>query len=264
MTTDNPEPLTAEALLESVEGEICFFKRSMATRPIGINNHFHLLSMWNTIKAQSGSALFPDHLWNKLESLYDMDALESIDHDADSYEPNSNNSTPKSIPSPSPSQNLSAHPYFRVEFSLPFEDYHELMTARRLRTTASPRTSPAESPPPSWTQKSGKRGKKSTNLLGQLEGGDSDSSALTQESAEDAEGRTPARESVVTGTDGGTEDVDEDVEMREASPEPSTRAAASKAGRSKASKPKKQSTVPVPVPGVKKNPRGRPRKIKRS
>lgn len=49
-------------------------------------------------------------------------------------------------------------------------------------------------------------------------GGDSDSSALTQESGDEGAPPTP-RESVVTGTDGGTDYAEEeDVEMREPSP----------------------------------------------
>ena len=51
-----------------------------------------------------------------------------------------------------------------------------------------------------------------------LVGGDSDSSALTQESGDEAAVGTP-HESVVTGTDVGTEfGEDEDVEMKEPSP----------------------------------------------
>lgn len=57
------------------------------------------------------------------------------------------------------------------------------------------------------------------NLAG-LVAGDSDSSALTQESGDEGGpvAETP-RESVVTGTDAGTEYAeDEDADMREASP----------------------------------------------
>lgn len=51
-----------------------------------------------------------------------------------------------------------------------------------------------------------------------LVGGDSDSSALTQESGDEAAVGTP-RESVVTATDAGTEfGEEEDVEMKEPSP----------------------------------------------
>lgn len=50
-------------------------------------------------------------------------------------------------------------------------------------------------------------------------GGDSDSSALTQESGDEGGIAETPRESVVTGTDAGTEYAeDEDTEMREPSP----------------------------------------------
>lgn len=50
-------------------------------------------------------------------------------------------------------------------------------------------------------------------------GGDSDSSALTQESGDEGGMAETPMESVVTGTDAGTEYADDDdVEMREASP----------------------------------------------
>ena len=52
-----------------------------------------------------------------------------------------------------------------------------------------------------------------------LVGGDSDSSALTQESGDEAGVPETPMESVVTGTDAGTDYAeDEDVEMNDASP----------------------------------------------
>ena len=52
-----------------------------------------------------------------------------------------------------------------------------------------------------------------------LVSGDSDSSALTQESGDEAGAVETPLESVVTGTDAGTEYAeDEDVEMRDPSP----------------------------------------------
>jgi MRG-binding protein len=52
-----------------------------------------------------------------------------------------------------------------------------------------------------------------------LVGGDSDSSALTQESGDEGTTGTGRLGSVATGTDGGTDYAeDEDAEMREPSP----------------------------------------------
>jgi len=61
-----------------------------------------------------------------------------------------------------------------------------------------------------------KRSRTKLNMAG-LVGGDSDSSALTQESGEEGLVGTP-RGSVITGTDGGTDNADdEDIGMREVS-----------------------------------------------
>ena len=67
-------------------------------------------------------------------------------------------------------------------------------------------------------RKRGKNTRSKLNLAG-LVAGDSDSSALTQESGDEGAVAETPRESVVTGTDGGTEYAeDEDTEMREPSP----------------------------------------------
>lgn len=91
--------------------------------------------------------------------------------------------------------------------------------SRRLRATPSPPSSPAPSAPAKKSRNGGKKrkGKSKLDLAG-LIGGDSDSSALTQESGDEGLPATP-RESVVTGTDAGTDYAeDEDVEMGEPSP----------------------------------------------
>lgn len=199
--------------------------------------------------------------------------------DAENYPSPSNttNTTPKPINTPSPSDNFSFHPFFREEFTLPYDDFDPIISQRRLRSTVSLPSSPApstSSPAPSGTAShlahlAGQRGstkpvsgssvaastsgpaasgrkrtasgarkrgknananaKSKLNLAG-LVGGDSDSSALTQESGDEGAGGAAAaaaasglagtpRESVVTGTDAGTDyGEDEDVEMREVSP----------------------------------------------
>jgi MRG-binding protein len=152
--------------------------------------------------------------------------------------PKSNSSSPISIGSPSPNENLAAHPFFREEFSLPFDEAFEtIISQRRMRATMSAPSSPAASPipiplapmgstgAPSSTNKRGggsrKRGKytKSKLNLAGLVGGDSDSSALTQESGDEVVAPETPMESVVTGTDAGTDYAeDEDVEMHDPSP----------------------------------------------
>lgn len=92
-----------------------------------------------------------------------------------------------------------------------------------MRATLSPPSSPegaassASPAPPTKDRASKKRSKNKSKMAG-LVGGDSDSSALTQESGDEGVALTP-RESVLTGTDAGTEELDqEDVEMRDPSP----------------------------------------------
>jgi MRG-binding protein len=133
---------------------------------------------------------------------------------------------------------LAAHPFFREEFSLPFdEEFEAIICQRRMRATVSASSSPAASPIPvplasiessaslstnkrgGGSRKRGKYTKSKLNLAG-LVSGDSDSSALTQESGDEAGAAETPMESVVTGTDAGTDyaEEDEDVEMREPSP----------------------------------------------
>jgi MRG-binding protein len=165
--------------------------------------------------------------------------LNTQDLESEGYlSPKSNSSAPISIGSPSPNENLAAHPFFREEFSLPFdEEFETIISQRRMRATVSAPSSPAASPIPvplplasiassassstikhgGGSRKRGKYTKSKLNLAG-LVSGDSDSSALTQESGDEAGAVETPLESVVTGTDAGTDYAeDEDVEMRDPS-----------------------------------------------
>lgn len=215
--------------LSTVEGEISFFRSLMRARPVGLHRHFHVLSMRNAIHQDTGQSVSIDEIWEKLRSCYDLDALENLE--AEGYEsPGSSQSTPQVTGSPSPTANLSAHPFFRKEFSLPLDDSFEpMISARRMHSSASP-SPPASSPaPPVKTSGRGKKRGRSKVMAG-LVGGDSDSSALTQESGDESVAPTP-RGSVVTGTDAGTEyGEDDDVDM-DAGPMRAVRGKGPKAGR---------------------------------
>ncbi|KAL0961456.1 hypothetical protein HGRIS_006401 [Hohenbuehelia grisea] len=218
--------MTAAAFLDSVEGEIAFFRSLMRARPVGIHRHFHVLAIRNWIHKDTGRWVDPSNIWEKLKTCYDLEALESIDLDADAFETrSSNNSTPVSIPSPTPSEDLTRHPFFRQEFVLPTEEaYDALVAARRMRDTPSVESSRAPSPVAAPKPRRGaKRGKGKLDMAG-LVAGDSDSSALTQESGDEGAAASRAsRASVATGTDGGTEDMGEE-EVEERSPSPSVSA----------------------------------------
>ncbi|KAF8147298.1 hypothetical protein K438DRAFT_1944174 [Mycena galopus ATCC 62051] len=204
------------SFLATVEGEIAFFRAIMRARPVGIHRHFHVLNIRNGICKDTGHTIAVQSVWDKLRALYDMDALEQIDLEVDGYESRTSDTshTPTPIRSPSPNDNLAAHPFFRDEYALPYDTHFDaLIAARRIRDTPSPPSlspPPAPSPLPSAssarpgrTRASRAKGRSKSKLtLAGLVGGDSDSSALTQESGDEG-GPTP-RDSV-TITEGGTE-----------------------------------------------------------
>jgi len=221
--------------LDTVEGEISFYRSVMRARPVGIHNQFHILTIRNAILKDTGHSVSTEQIWEKLRSLYDLEALEGLEPDG--YESaESDDSTPAVIRSPSPSENLSNHPHFHSEYSLPVdESFEALIAPRRIRVTASPPSSPYASSPiriPRGTRS--KKGPSKADMAG-LVGGDSDSSALTQESGD--EGDAPnVRESVATGTEGGTDAEQEGDETREESAGPSTPPKAPRKPRNEAAK----------------------------
>ncbi|PPQ70015.1 hypothetical protein CVT26_013303 [Gymnopilus dilepis] len=241
MPVDRERAEEEHQFLDSVEGEISFFRSIMRARPVGMHRYFHILAIRNAILKDTGRSVHPETIWEKLRECYDLDALDAIDIEAEGYVSSKNNSSPVSIRSPSPSENLNGHPFFREEFSLPYEDFEPIIAQRRLRSTSAAPSSPAHSPAalptpgtapaapsprtvastssrPGRGRKRGRNQRSKLNLAG-LVGGDSDSSALTIESGDEGGGAETPRESVVTGTDAGTEYAEEeDVEMREPSP----------------------------------------------
>nr|GAT60221.1 predicted protein [Mycena chlorophos] len=200
---DSPE----SDFLSSVEGEIAFFRAIMRARPVGIHRHFHVLNIRNSILKDTGHAVSIDALWHKLRELYDMDALEAIDSE--------NTAVTESIASTF------------EDYAIPYDSrVEELIAQRRLRDTPSP-VSPSPSPKPSTSTgqaprrgRPRKRGKSKLDMAG-LIGGDSDSSALTQDSGDEV--GTPRDSATVT--EGGTEYGDDDIEMRDASPAETTESA---------------------------------------
>ncbi|KAJ7069732.1 hypothetical protein C8F01DRAFT_1113761 [Mycena amicta] len=199
--------------LSTVEGEIAFFRAIMRCRPVGIHRHFHLVNVRNGILKDTGQTVSIDALWHKLRDLYDMDALEAIDSENAGYEAARQRAAmPETLA------------YTLEDYSIPYDSrVEEIIAQRRLRDTPSPFSpipspKPAVAPPPRRVGRPRKRGKSKLDMAG-LVGGDSDSSALTQESGDEL-AHSPTPRDSATVTEGGTEyGGDEDVEMRDASPE---------------------------------------------
>jgi MRG-binding protein len=248
---DSPDP--SIPFLDTVEGEIAFFRSIMRARPIGLHRHFHVLSIRTVIHQDTGRYVTIDDIWEKLRDCYNIEALENLVRhapnptqnwhphtspniiltniqlafffsffslqDAEGFEsPSSSHSTPSAIDSPSPSDNLSLHPYFRKEFALPYDEALDtIISSRRVRDSAST-TSSSPSPPPPPSNKGrrgGRRGRGGGAPARPMSHvtAESDSSALTLESGDESVAPTP-KGSVNTGTDAGTDyGEDEEVEV---------------------------------------------------
>jgi len=217
---ESPDP--SIPFLDTVEGEIAFFRSIMRARPIGLHRHFHVLSIRTVIHQDTGRYVTIDDIWEKLRDCYNIEALENLD--AEGFEsPGSAHSTPSAIDSPSPSDNLSLHPYFRKEFALPYDEALDtIISSRRMRESVSVTSSSSPSPPPPPPTKGRRRGRRGRGGAPQPTShitAESDSSALTLESGDESVAPTP-KGSVNTGSDAGTDyGEDEDVEVA-ASPAP--------------------------------------------
>ncbi|KAL1745297.1 hypothetical protein HDZ31DRAFT_36813 [Schizophyllum fasciatum] len=173
--------------------------------------------MRNVIHEHTGRWVSTEAIWKKLREMYDLEGIEKSQRDALEEE------RPSVPPPREGDDNLASHEFFESEFNLlDYDDYHLLAAERAQRSTQS---SPAASPADTAREKGKQvRGRKRTKA------DDSDISELTQDSGEEPLADTPM-DSVVTGTDGGT-DAGEDEE----------------AGTSTAQAPKKRGK-PGPKPG---------------
>lgn len=81
MTVAMPGPgemADEHAFLDSVDGEISFFRSIMRARPIGVHRHFHILTIRNAILKDTGRSVHIETIWEKLRKCYDLEALDAI------------------------------------------------------------------------------------------------------------------------------------------------------------------------------------------
>jgi hypothetical protein len=64
--------------LDTLEGELSFFRAVMHIRPVGLHRHFHVLSIRNAIYKETGTLVTADSIWRKLQSCYELEALEAL------------------------------------------------------------------------------------------------------------------------------------------------------------------------------------------
>ena len=76
MAMKDEEP--SEPFLDTLEGEMAFFRSLMRARPVGIHRHFHAMVIRNAIHRDTGRWVPMDEIWAKLRACYDLDLLENI------------------------------------------------------------------------------------------------------------------------------------------------------------------------------------------
>ncbi|KZT56329.1 hypothetical protein CALCODRAFT_497498 [Calocera cornea HHB12733] len=163
--------------LDTVSGEIAFFRGIMQARPVGMNRHFHMLTVQQHIKEATKTTVALEALWDKLDSLYDLQKLENMDvSEEDESPPQMDIPLPESDGSASLSspaiRKVIFHPHFREEFSLPQEEYEPIVAQRRIKDTPS---SADES-----TTRPSRRNLRAKDRNAGLVSGDSESSELTE------------------------------------------------------------------------------------
>ena len=62
--------------LDTSEGEVSLFRSIMRTRPVGIHRHVHVLAIHNSIYRDTGFKVPMKDIWEKLNRMYDLEALE--------------------------------------------------------------------------------------------------------------------------------------------------------------------------------------------
>lgn len=77
MTLSLPEnALTKGADLDSPEVEIQLFHALMSHKPVGADRHFQMICLSRLLNShQTDQTITTDLIWNKLDSLYNMDEL---------------------------------------------------------------------------------------------------------------------------------------------------------------------------------------------
>jgi len=61
------------------EEEVSLFQALRNHKPIGVSKNFQMLSIMHKIKISTGRPFTAEQIWNKLESLYQLDMLDETE-----------------------------------------------------------------------------------------------------------------------------------------------------------------------------------------
>jgi MRG-binding protein len=79
-------PKTVRLIVEftcSVEQEIALFEAMMGHKPVGISKNIHMMCIHRKLTTKwinndnKNAAITPGHIWAKLESMFDLEALDN-------------------------------------------------------------------------------------------------------------------------------------------------------------------------------------------
>jgi len=66
----------SEPFLDTTIGEVALFSSIPRARPVGLHKHFHLIAIRSKIAKDTGVYVPPADIWKKLESCWNLQALE--------------------------------------------------------------------------------------------------------------------------------------------------------------------------------------------
>jgi MRG-binding protein len=69
--------VSTSAFLDTVSGELAFFKGVAHARPAGAHRFFHVIAIRSTIRAETGQEVSIEDLWTKLGKYYDLQYFDS-------------------------------------------------------------------------------------------------------------------------------------------------------------------------------------------
>ncbi|KAK9249186.1 chromatin modification-related protein EAF7-domain-containing protein [Lipomyces tetrasporus] len=149
----------------NIEQETALFKAICRYKPVGINKHFLMICIGQMVNNASiqGPYLTMKGIWDKLSTLYNLEGLDELEDGSEE----SSSQSPVDMPSSPPTTMVTRHqkaeleadqkegrdtdainslfvpPKMREEFSLPWEEYGDLML-EHARAIDSQATSPAQ------------------------------------------------------------------------------------------------------------------------
>jgi MRG-binding protein len=70
--------MSVDSFLDTLHGELAFFRAITRARPVGVHRYFHVVTIRQLIKEETGSDVAVEEIWDKLRACYNLEALEGL------------------------------------------------------------------------------------------------------------------------------------------------------------------------------------------